>query len=73
MAASMNKFQLSSFPVPNIVFNMKNASMKIFLVTFLLFMTSRCQGDDGYEMDEFLKREYSLTKPYQGKLVVLAS
>lgn len=73
MAASLNNFQLSSFPVPNTVFSMNNAAMKTFLLTCLLFLASRCQGEDGYEMDEFLKREYSLTKPYQGKLFVLAS
>lgn len=67
MAASMNMFKLSSLPVPNIVFNMRNVAMKLFVVTFLLFLTSRCQGDDGLELEEFLKREYSLTKPYQGK------
>ncbi|XP_062399158.1 lectin, mannose-binding 2-like b [Sardina pilchardus] len=66
MAASMNKFQLNSFPLPNIVFSMRNVVMKLFLLTFLLFLTNRCQGDDGYESDDFLKREYSLTKPYQG-------
>ncbi|KAJ8379833.1 hypothetical protein SKAU_G00006110 [Synaphobranchus kaupii] len=33
---------------------------------FLLFTTSRCWSVEGYEREEFLKREYSLTKPYQG-------
>ncbi|XP_063066245.1 lectin, mannose-binding 2-like a [Engraulis encrasicolus] len=32
----------------------------------LLLMASSCFSDDGHEMEEFLKREYSLSKPYQG-------
>ncbi|KAI1905078.1 hypothetical protein AGOR_G00012230 [Albula goreensis] len=31
----------------------------------ILIITGRCWGDDGHEMEEFLKREHSLTKPYQ--------
>lgn len=68
MAASMDKFKTSCCPMPSIVFNMRNAAMKLFLVTFLFYLTSPCNGDDGVELDEFLKREYSLSKPYQGKL-----
>uniref|UniRef100_A0A3Q3LXC0 Lectin, mannose-binding 2-like a n=2 Tax=Mastacembelus armatus TaxID=205130 RepID=A0A3Q3LXC0_9TELE len=33
---------------------------------FILFTTSRCFADDDHGMEEFLKREYSLSKPYQG-------
>ncbi|XP_049459407.1 lectin, mannose-binding 2-like a isoform X1 [Epinephelus fuscoguttatus] len=33
---------------------------------FLIFITSQCLADDDHEMEEFLKREYSLSKPYQG-------
>ncbi|XP_063050971.1 VIP36-like protein [Engraulis encrasicolus] len=66
MAASMDKFKTSCCPMPSIVFNMRNAAMKLFLVTFLFYLTSPCNGDDGVELDEFLKREYSLSKPYQG-------
>ena len=32
----------------------------------LLLVASPCFSDDGHEMEEFLKREYSLSKPYQG-------
>ncbi len=35
------------------------------LVLFAAVSVSLC--DDGHEMEEFLKREYSLSKPYQGK------
>ncbi|XP_036384937.1 lectin, mannose-binding 2-like a isoform X1 [Megalops cyprinoides] len=31
----------------------------------LLLIASPCRSDDGHEMEEFLKREHSLTKPYQ--------
>ncbi|XP_061119413.1 lectin, mannose-binding 2-like a isoform X1 [Conger conger] len=31
----------------------------------ITIMTNACWGDDGHEMEEFLKREHSLTKPYQ--------
>ncbi|KAJ8414094.1 hypothetical protein AAFF_G00066920 [Aldrovandia affinis] len=37
--------------------------------TFLFLLVaaaSQCWGDEGYETEEFLKREYSLLKPYQG-------
>ncbi|XP_059213474.1 lectin, mannose-binding 2-like a [Centropristis striata] len=33
---------------------------------FLVFIASRCLADDDHEMEEFLKREFSLSKPYQG-------
>lgn len=35
-------------------------------VAFLLFTLNRCFADDDHEMEEFLKREHSLSKPYQG-------
>ncbi|XP_034751732.1 lectin, mannose-binding 2-like a isoform X1 [Etheostoma cragini] len=33
---------------------------------FLILTASKCLADDDHEMEEFLKREYSLSKPYQG-------
>lgn len=33
---------------------------------FLIFTATQCAADDDHEMEEFLKREYSLSKPYQG-------
>ncbi|XP_028653492.1 VIP36-like protein isoform X1 [Erpetoichthys calabaricus] len=32
----------------------------------LLLKLSNCRGDDGHQIDEYLKREHSLIKPYQG-------
>lgn len=32
----------------------------------LILNVSRCFSDDDHEMEEFLKREFSLSKPYQG-------
>lgn len=34
---------------------------------FLILIAHPCFADDDHEMEEFLKREYSLSKPYQGK------
>ncbi|XP_068191076.1 lectin, mannose-binding 2-like a isoform X1 [Antennarius striatus] len=36
------------------------------ILAVLIFTVSRCFADDEHEMEEFLKREFSLTKPYQG-------
>ncbi|XP_038590273.1 lectin, mannose-binding 2-like a isoform X1 [Micropterus salmoides] len=33
---------------------------------FLILTANWCYADDDHEMEEFLKREYSLSKPYQG-------
>lgn len=43
-----------------------NNAKVYFLLAFLLALTSRCSGNEDFQRDEFLKREYSLTKPYQG-------
>ncbi|XP_035041039.1 lectin, mannose-binding 2-like a [Hippoglossus stenolepis] len=44
-----------------------NMSCKSLWTLALLALTlSRCSADDDHEMEEFLKREYSLSKPYQG-------
>uniref|UniRef100_A0A3Q2PS25 Lectin, mannose-binding 2-like a n=1 Tax=Fundulus heteroclitus TaxID=8078 RepID=A0A3Q2PS25_FUNHE len=37
-----------------------------FIFTFLLLSVSLGVSDDDHEMEEFLKREFSLSKPYQG-------
>ncbi|KAM4532304.1 lectin, mannose-binding 2-like a isoform 2-T2 [Fundulus diaphanus] len=37
-----------------------------FIFTFLLLFVSLGFSDDDHEMEEFLKREFSLSKPYQG-------
>uniref|UniRef100_A0A8C7YVW1 Lectin, mannose-binding 2-like a n=1 Tax=Oryzias sinensis TaxID=183150 RepID=A0A8C7YVW1_9TELE len=42
-------------------------SFKLFVMFILLLFTiERGFSDDDHEMEEFLKREYSLSKPYQG-------
>lgn len=40
-----------------------------FTLVFLYVTINGCFGDDDHEMEEFLKREYSLSKPYQGILI----
>lgn len=35
-------------------------------VAFLILTVNQCFAEDDHEMEEFLKREYSLSKPYQG-------
>ncbi|XP_017263400.1 lectin, mannose-binding 2-like a isoform X2 [Kryptolebias marmoratus] len=41
--------------------------LKLFCtLCFLLVTINGCFGDDDHEMEEFLKREFSLSKPYQG-------
>ncbi|XP_061888242.1 lectin, mannose-binding 2-like a isoform X1 [Entelurus aequoreus] len=47
----------------------KMTPFKLFwCLIFFVFTVSHCfaDDDDDHEMEEFLKREYSLTKPYQG-------
>lgn len=45
-------------------------SFKSHLVfVFLIFAASRCFAEDDHEMEEFLKREHSLSKPYQGTVI----
>lgn len=42
-------------------------SFKLFVMfILLLFTVEKGFSDDDHEMEEFLKREYSLSKPYQG-------
>ncbi|XP_023674471.1 lectin, mannose-binding 2-like a isoform X3 [Paramormyrops kingsleyae] len=45
----------------------RNMTNKMHWIILLLLAISRkCWCEDGHEMEEFLKREYSLSKPYQG-------
>lgn len=66
----MNEFKKHrAFSVQFIDFSrhfLNNAKV-YFLVAFLLALTARSSGYDDFQRDEFLKREYSLTKPYQGR------
>uniref|UniRef100_A0A8C6PBK4 Lectin, mannose binding 2 like n=1 Tax=Nothobranchius furzeri TaxID=105023 RepID=A0A8C6PBK4_NOTFU len=38
----------------------------ILILIFILLTINTCSCDDDHEMEEFLKREHSLSKPYQG-------
>ncbi|TNN81161.1 VIP36-like protein [Liparis tanakae] len=52
---------------PKSLFRRKIMSFKsCWTFAFLVFAICRCSADDDHEMEEFLKREYSLSKPYQG-------
>uniref|UniRef100_A0A3B5QUQ1 Lectin, mannose-binding 2-like a n=1 Tax=Xiphophorus maculatus TaxID=8083 RepID=A0A3B5QUQ1_XIPMA len=58
---SRSKSQLNAISKWNIM------QYKLYLIcTFLLLFVSLCFSDDDHEMEEFLKREFSLSKPYQG-------
>ncbi|XP_047228790.1 lectin, mannose-binding 2-like a isoform X2 [Girardinichthys multiradiatus] len=51
----------------NVMFRWNRMIFKLhFMFTFLLLFVSLCFSDDDHEMEEFLKREFSLSKPYQG-------
>ncbi|XP_032426639.1 lectin, mannose-binding 2-like a isoform X2 [Xiphophorus hellerii] len=58
---SRSKSQLNAISKWNIM------QYKLYLIcTFLLLFVSLGFSDDDHEMEEFLKREFSLSKPYQG-------
>ncbi|KAM6965476.1 lectin, mannose-binding 2-like b [Aplochiton taeniatus] len=46
--------------------SLRNIHELTCLFTICCLLVSQSLADDGYEVDDFLKREYSLTKPYQG-------
>ncbi|XP_019907691.1 lectin, mannose-binding 2-like b isoform X1 [Esox lucius] len=69
MAATMNKsdrFRLNRFQIFDFMLSQRKIHELTCLFAVIVIFTSQCQADDGYDMDDFLKREYSLTKPYQG-------
>lgn len=69
MAAPMNEFMKPSaicVQFINLSRHFLNNAKVYFLLAFLLALTNHCSGNDDFQRDEFLKREYSLTKPYQG-------
>lgn len=45
----------------------KMATIMLALCVISIASLRSCLSDDGHEMEEFLKREYSLSKPYQGR------
>ncbi|XP_074474343.1 lectin, mannose-binding 2-like a [Sebastes fasciatus] len=64
MAASSRSLHYSE---PKSPFRRKTMPFKPYWTfAFLIVTASRCFADDDHEMEEFLKREYSLSKPYQG-------
>ncbi|KAG5840970.1 VIP36-like protein [Anguilla rostrata] len=68
MAATMTKKDLvwSSTLFSDTVYCCGMFSQIRWVFFFLFFTASQCWSDEGYEREEFLKREYSLMKPYQG-------
>lgn len=48
------------------MFNLRSINELTCLLVFICSLMGSSLADNGYEMDDFLKREYSLTKPYQG-------
>lgn len=70
MAALMNGFKNHSaicLQFIQLSRHFLNNAKVYFLLSFLLALTARCSGNEDFQRDEFLKREYSLTKPYQGR------
>ena len=63
-----NRFRMGSFKIFDLMLNQRNIHELTCRFAVVLLLTCQCLADDGYEMDDFLKREYSLTKPYQGRL-----
>ena len=74
MAATMIKSKLCrrrSLLISDSMFNFSNIRELTCLFVVVCAMLSQSSADDGYERvgydtEDFLKREYSLTKPYQG-------
>ncbi|KAJ8260674.1 hypothetical protein COCON_G00163970 [Conger conger] len=52
-------------PLRSVTRNRTMAVNMYWVLISITIMTNACWGDDGHEMEEFLKREHSLTKPYQ--------
>ncbi|XP_041087914.1 VIP36-like protein [Polyodon spathula] len=47
------------------VFNRKAHFKMLFLISLCLVSVARAGAEEGHQTEEFLKREFSLTKPYQ--------
>ncbi|XP_058876440.1 VIP36-like protein isoform X3 [Acipenser ruthenus] len=48
------------------VFNRQAGLKMLFLISVCFVFVARSGGEEGHQTEEFLKREFSLTKPYQG-------
>uniref|UniRef100_A0A3B4Z5T4 Lectin, mannose binding 2 like n=1 Tax=Stegastes partitus TaxID=144197 RepID=A0A3B4Z5T4_9TELE len=68
MAATSGSNHYSDSKSPlRLIFTGKKMPFKLYWTfAFLIFTVNRCFADDDHEMEEFLKREFSLSKPYQG-------
>lgn len=73
MVASVTKLKLDRlrscwFLYP--MFHLKNIRELTCLFVAVCILMGRSLADDQEFMEDFLKREYSLTKPYRGKFTV---
>lgn len=68
--AKSNLAPLRSFCFLNSVFHFRNLRELTWLLITICYLTSQSLADDGDFMEEFLKREYSLVKPYRGEFNV---
>lgn len=64
--AKSNLARLRSFCFLNSVFRFRTLLRLTWLLITICYLTSQSLADDGDFMEEFLKREYSLVKPYRG-------
>lgn len=68
--AKSNLAPLRSFCFLNSVFHFRNLRELTWLLITICYLTSQSLADEGDFMEEFLKREYSLVKPYRGEFNV---
>uniref|UniRef100_A0A1A8BJ36 Lectin, mannose-binding 2-like n=2 Tax=Nothobranchius kadleci TaxID=1051664 RepID=A0A1A8BJ36_NOTKA len=65
--APVNTSKCFDFKPPMGLFSRREMALKyILILIFILLTINTCSCDDDHEMEEFLKREHSLSKPYQG-------
>lgn len=65
-----NLDRLRSFGFLYPMFHFKNSRQLTCLFVTVCILMSQSLADDQDFMEEFLKREYSLAKPYRGKFTV---
>ena len=68
MAATVGRFNVVRLRSFCSAFYMKNMRELICLLVTICLLTSQSLANDQDFMEEFLKREYSLAKPYRGEL-----
>ena len=66
MAAAVTESKVSRSLTSDSLVYLKTISKSVCLLLVLCVLLGTSSADSVYEMEEFLKREYSLTKPYQG-------